>query len=85
MLTSIDQLIIQIHTERTEKTNEPTKRPRTKWTAKEEQLFEQLVASFGSDYALLRSFLPKKTEKQIKKKYRLLLRYRSQRLDRLEN
>ncbi len=84
MITSIDQLIFQIHNDRAEKSTESTRRPRTRWTAQEEQLFEYLVASYGSDYSLLGSFLPRKTEKQIRKKYRQLLRYRSDRLDRLE-
>lgn len=84
MLTSIDQLIFQIHTDRTEKPTEGLRKSRTRWSTQEEQLFERLVASYGTDYALLRSFLPRKTEKQIKKKYRQLLRYRSDRLDRLE-
>ena len=84
MITSIDQLIFQIHNDRKETTFEASRKPRTKWTAQEEQLFEHLVASYGNDYSLLRSFLPGKNEKQIRKKYRQLLRYRSGRLDRLE-
>jgi len=81
MIYSIDQLITQIHTDRTEKiVTENTRRPRARWTEQEDQLFEQLVARFGSDYHLLGSFLPAKTEKQIRKRYRLLLRYRSCRL-----
>lgn len=84
MLTSIDQLIFQIHTDRAEKPVETIRKSRTRWSQQEEQLFEHLVACYGTDYALLRSFLPKKTEKQIRKRYRQLLRYRSDRLDRLE-
>lgn len=44
----------------------------------------QLVARFGSDYELLRSFIPRKTDKQIRKKYRLLLRHRSRRIEKME-
>jgi|JI9StandDraft_1071089.scaffolds.fasta_scaffold577980_1 hypothetical protein len=84
MLTSIEQLIYQIHTDRAERAGEGLRKPRTRWSSQEEQLFEHLAASFGSDYSLLGSFLPRKTEKQIRKKYRHLLRYRPQRLDRLE-
>ena len=84
MLTSIEQLIYQIHTDRAERAGEGFRKPRSRWSSQEEQLFEHLVASFGSDYALLGSFLPRKTEKQIRKKYRQLLRYRPQRLDKLE-
>ena len=84
MITSIEQLIYQIHTDRLEKSQDAQKKPRTRWSQQEEHLFEHLVASYGTDYALLRSFLPRKTEKQIRKKYRQLLRYRSDRLDRLE-
>ena len=84
MMTSIQQLIFEIHSERQEKTLESTRKPRTRWTSQEEHLFEHLVASYGTDYGLLRSFLPRKTEKQLRKKYRQLLRYRSDRLDHLE-
>jgi hypothetical protein len=84
MIASIEQLIYQIHTDRSEKTSEGTRRPRTRWSNQEEQLFEQLVACYGSDFCLLGSFLPSKSQKQIRKKYRQLLRYRSDRLDRLE-
>lgn len=84
MITSINQLIFEIHSERAERNSEATRKPRTRWTAKEEEVFEHLAACYGSDYSLLGSFLPRKTEKQIRKKYRHLLRYRSDRLDRLE-
>ena len=84
MMTSIQQLIFEIHNERQEKAPENARKPRTRWTSQEEHLFEHLVASYGTDYVLLRSFLPRKTEKQLRKKYRQLLRYRSDRLDHLE-
>ena len=85
MIYSIDQLITQIHNDRTEKTvTENVRRPRARWTEQEDELFEQLVARFGSDYRLLGSFLPAKSQKQIRKRHRLLLRYRSCRLERLE-
>jgi hypothetical protein len=44
----------------------------------------QLAARFGSDYKLLGSFLPRKTEKQLRKRYRYLLRYCRERLEKME-
>ena len=84
MMTSIEQLIFEIHNDRAERTAETLRKPRTRWTPQEDNLFEHLVACYGSDYSLLGSFLPRKTQKQIKKKYRQMLRFRSDRLDRLE-
>ena len=84
MMESIDQLLTEIHSERSQKAVRTTRAGRTRWSTKEELLFERLVACYGNDYSLLRSLMQPKTEKQIRKKYRQLLRDRSGRLDRLE-
>jgi hypothetical protein len=89
MIASIDELIIEITDKRAAETT--TTRRRSRWTKKEESLFEQvfitiyqLVARFGSDFKLLGSFLPKKTDKQLRKRYRYVMRYGRHRLDKLE-
>lgn len=89
MIASIDELIIEITDKRAAETT--TTRRRSRWTKKEESLFEQvmikilqLVARFGSDFKLLGSFLPKKTDKQLRKRHRYVMRYGRHRLDKLE-
>lgn len=84
MITSIEQLILQIHTDKTLRDSDSLKTSRTRWTTAEETLFEHLFARFGTDYPLLGSFLPRKTQKQLRKKCRQMLRYRVARLHRLE-
>jgi hypothetical protein len=42
------------------------------------------VVRFGSDYDLLGSFLPRKTQKQIRKRYRYILAHRGERLEKME-
>jgi hypothetical protein len=42
------------------------------------------VARFGNDYKLLATFLPRKTDKQIRKRYRYLIRYRHEKLSKIE-
>ncbi len=44
----------------------------------------QLIVRFGSDYKLLGSFLPKKTERQLRKRYRYLCQYSRGRLEKME-
>ena len=84
MITSIEQLILQIHTGKPLRDSDSLKPTRTRWTTAEESLFEHLFARFGTDYPLLGSFLPRKTQKQLRKKCRQMLRYRVDRLHRLE-
>lgn len=44
----------------------------------------QLVVRFGSDYKLLGSFLPHKTDRQLRKRYRYLMRYCREKVERME-
>lgn len=47
MMTSIEQLILQIQTDRTTKPTQPA-RSRTRWTPNEEHLFEQVLLQVHS-------------------------------------
>jgi hypothetical protein len=47
--------------------------------------FIQLIVKFGSDFTLLHSYFPKKTRKQIKKKYREIFETKERKMKKIEN
>jgi hypothetical protein len=47
--------------------------------------FIQLIVKFGSDFTLLHSYFPKKTRKQIKKKYREIFETKEKKMKKIEN